>query len=419
MKIIKGFLAIAILVASFSAQTQEKRASPDIDSLNALRAFIEVYERIKKEYVQAIDDQTLLDHAIQGMLAELDPHSAYLKPKDLSQLRDSASGSFGGIGIEMDIVDGLIHVISPIDDSPADIAGIQTRDIITAINGKEVRDITLHNAAELLRGAVGEELTLSILREESGHANKLLVTLERAIIRFTSVRHEMLSNGVGYLRISQFQNRTSVDLIKAITKLQSGSPINGLILDLRNNPGGILSAAISVADAFLSDGLVVSTRGRDNSLDSKYEATEETILNDKPIVVLINGGSASAAEIVAGALQDHNRAVLVGTPSFGKGSVQTILPLQNDYALKLTTARYFTPKGRSIQAKGISPTFFVPKGKETTIPDTRIREADLPKHLKNSSTTEMTEATETEWFKNDNQLLYAYNLIRGMQILKR
>ena len=270
-----------------------------------------------------------------------------------------------------------------------------------------------------MRGAVGEELTLSILREESGHANKLLVTLERAIIRFTSVRHEMLSNGVGYLRISQFQNRTSVDLIKAITKLQSGSLINGLILDLRNNPGGILSAAISVADAFLSDGLVVSTRGRDNSLDSKYEATEETILNDKPIVVLINGGSASAAEIVAGALQDHNRAVLVGTPSFGKGSVQTILPLQNDYALKLTTARYFTPKGRSIQAKGISPTFFVPKGKETTIPDTRIREADLPKHLKNSSTTEMTEATETEWFKNDNQLLYAYNLIRGMQILKR
>ncbi|MDB9862916.1 S41 family peptidase [Litorivicinus sp.] len=419
MKIIKGFLAIAILVASFSAQTQEKRAFPDIDSLNALRAFIEVYERIKKEYVQAIDDQTLLDHAIQGMLAELDPHSAYLKPKDLSQLRDSASGSFGGIGIEMDIVDGLIHVISPIDDSPADIAGIQTRDIITAINGKEVRDITLQNAAELLRGAVGEELTLSILREESGHANKLLVTLERAIIRFTSVRHEMLPNGVGYLRISQFQNRTSVDLIKAITKLQSGSLINGLILDLRNNPGGILSAAISVADAFLSDGLVVSTRGRDNSLDSKYEATEETILNDKPIVVLINGGSASAAEIVAGALQDHNRAVLVGTPSFGKGSVQTILPLQNDYALKLTTARYFTPKGRSIQAKGISPTFFVPKGKETTIPDTRIREADLPKHLKNSSTTEMTEATETEWFKNDNQLLYAYNLIRSMQILKR
>ncbi|MDB4021386.1 S41 family peptidase [Litorivicinus sp.] len=419
MKIIKGFLAIAILVASFSTQTQEKRAFPDIDSLNALRAFIEVYERIKKEYVQAIDDQTLLDHAIQGMLAELDPHSAYLKPKDLSQLRDSASGSFGGIGIEMDIVDGLIHVISPIDDSPADIAGIQTRDIITAINGKEVRDITLQNAAELLRGAVGEELTLSILREESGHANKLLVTLERAIIRFTSVRHEMLPNGVGYLRISQFQNRTSVDLIKAITKLQSGSLINGLILDLRNNPGGILSAAISVADAFLSDGLVVSTRGRDNSLDSKYEATEETILNDKPIVVLINGGSASAAEIVAGALQDHNRAVLVGTPSFGKGSVQTILPLQNDYALKLTTARYFTPKGRSIQAKGISPTFFVPKGKETTIPDTRIREADLPKHLKNSSTTEMTEVTETEWFKSDNQLLYAYNLIRGTQILKR
>jgi len=419
MKIIKGFLAIAILVASFSTQTQEKRAFPDIESLNALRAFIEVYERIKKEYVQAIDDQTLLDHAIQGMLAELDPHSAYLKPKDLSQLRDSASGSFGGIGIEMDIVDGLIHVISPIDDSPADIAGIQTRDIITAINGKEVRDITLQNAAELLRGAVGEELTLSILREESGHANKLLVTLERAIIRFTSVRHEMLPNGVGYLRISQFQNRTSVDLIKAITKLQSGSLINGLILDLRNNPGGILSAAISVADAFLSDGLVVSTRGRDNSLDSKYEATEETILNDKPIVVLINGGSASAAEIVAGALQDHNRAVLVGTPSFGKGSVQTILPLQNDYALKLTTARYFTPKGRSIQAKGISPTFFVPKGKETTIPDTRIREADLPKHLKNSSTTEMTEVTETEWFKSDNQLLYAYNLIRGTQILKR
>jgi carboxyl-terminal processing protease len=416
MKIIRNILSFLLIVP---VATQASEQPSDVESLDALRAFIEVYEHIKGEYVEEIDDQTLLNYAINGMLTKLDPHSGYLKPRDVSSLRDSTSGSFGGIGIEMDVVDGLIEVIAPIDDSPASRAGILAKDIITHVDEEPVRDISLQEAIEMLRGPLGSAVTLGILREVEGQPQEVTVSLERAVIRVTSVKHEMLPHGIGYLRISQFQNRTGPDLIKAIGNLQSQGELNGLILDLRNNPGGVLSAAIEVTDAFIDQGLIVSTKGRDELLDSKYEATNATVLANEPIVVLINGGSASAAEIVAGALQDHERAVLIGTPSFGKGSVQTILALENKYALKLTTALYYTPSGRSIQATGIQPTIQVSEGEALIESDTRIREADLPKHLENASKQSSNSGKIVDRLTEDNQLLHAYNLLRGSQLLIR
>ena len=416
MKIIRNILSFLLIVP---VATQASEQPSDVESLDALRAFIEVYEHIKGEYVEEIDDQTLLNYAINGMLTKLDPHSGYLKPRDVSSLRDSTSGSFGGIGIEMDVVDGLIEVIAPIDDSPASRAGVLAKDIITHVDEEPVRDISLQEAIEMLRGPLGSAVTIGILREVEGQPQEVTVSLERAVIRVTSVKHEMLPHGIGYLRISQFQNRTGPDLIKAIGNLQSQGELNGLILDLRNNPGGVLSAAIEVTDAFIDQGLIVSTKGRDEFLDSKYEATNATVLANKPIVVLINGGSASAAEIVAGALQDHERAVLIGTPSFGKGSVQTILALENKYALKLTTALYYTPSGRSIQATGIQPTIQVSEGEALIESDTRIREADLPKHLENASEQSSNSDKIVDRLTEDNQLLHAYNLLRGSQLLIR
>lgn len=412
---ILGFLLSTSL--SFFSQADEQ--TRDVESLEALRAFIEVYEHIKGEYVEEIDDQTLLNHAINGMLTKLDPHSGYLKPRDVSSLRDSTTGSFGGIGIEMDLVDGLIKVIAPIDDSPASRAGILAKDIITHVNNETVRDINLRKAVEILRGPIGSEVELNILRRVDGEAKELTISLERAVIRVTSVKHEILPHGIGYIRISQFQNRTGSDLVKAISKLQSQEKLKGLILDLRNNPGGVLSAAIEVVDAFISEGLVVTIKGRDEFLESEYEASNAAVLGQEPIVILINGGSASASEIVAGALQDHERAVLIGTPSFGKGSVQTILALENDYALKLTTALYYTPSGRSIQAKGIQPTIQVSGGEAPIESDSQVRETDLPKHLENAENADISSDRVINSLTQDNQLLHAYNLLRGSQLLTR
>ncbi len=395
------------------------RSGSEDQSLDALRAFIEVYEHIKEEYVEEIDDQTLLDYAINGMLSKLDPHSAYMGPKDVSSLQESTSGAFAGIGIEIDLVDGLIQVVAPIDNSPASRAGILAKDVITHINGVPFRDINLKKAIETLRGQIGAEVELQLLRETNGTAKELTILLERAIIRVTSVQHEMLPHGIGYLRISQFQKRTASDLIKAISNLKYENNLKGLILDLRNNPGGMLSAAIEVTDSFIKKGLIVSTKGRGQFLNERYEATETTVVDDEPIVVIINGGSASAAEIVAGALQDHKRAVVVGTPSFGKGSVQTILALKNDHALKLTTALYLTPSGRSIQATGIQPTIEVSEGKPLAGFRTGIREADLTKHIQNSNESELTDEKKSSRLTEDNQFFHAYNLLRGSQLLLR
>lgn len=418
MKTIQSILGF-LLSTSLSFSSQANEQSRDVESLEALRAFIEVYEHIKGEYVEKVDDQTLLNHAIKGMLTKLDPHSGYLKPRDVSSLRDSTTGSFGGIGIEMDVVDGLIKVITPIDDSPASRAGILAKDIITHVDNETIRDVNLQKAIEILRGPLGSEVVLNILRKIDGKAEELTISLERAVIRITSVKQEILPHGIGYIRISQFQNRTGPDLVKAISKLRSQEELKGLILDLRNNPGGVLSAAIEVVDAFINEGLIVTIKSRDEFLDSKYEATNATVLSQEPIVILINGGSASASEIVAGALQDHKRAVLIGTPSFGKGSVQTILALENNYALKLTTALYYTPSGRSIQAKGIQPTIQVSGGEALIESDTQMRETDLPKHLENTENMDIINDSVVKRLAQDNQLLHAYNLLRGSQLLSR
>ena len=287
------------------------------------------------------------------------------------------------------------------------------------MNNETVRDIDLRKAVEILRGPIGSEVELNILRKVDGEAKELTISLERAVIRVTSVKYEILPHGIGYIRISQFQNRTGSDLVKAISKLQSQEKLKGLILDLRNNPGGVLSAAIEVVDAFISEGLVVTIKGRDEFLESEYEASNAAVLGQEPIVILINGGSASASEIVAGALQDHERAVLIGTPSFGKGSVQTILALENDYALKLTTALYYTPSGRSIQAKGIQPTIQVSGGEAPIESDSQVRETDLPKHLGNAENAEISSDRVINSLTQDNQLLHAYNLLRGSQLLTR
>lgn len=388
-------------------------------ALDAFRTFVEVYERIRQQYVEEHSDEDLMQYAIEGMLAKLDPHSGYLAPADVSDLRQSTSGEFGGIGIEMDVVNGLIEVIAPIDDSPAALAGIAARDLITHIDGNVIRDVSLREAIEALRGPIGSTVTLGLLRATEDGSERLEVSLERAIIRVTSVRSQRYPNDLGYVRISQFQRGTHADLIKAITALEADAPLKGLILDLRNNPGGILDAAIDVSDVFLDAGTIVSTESRDPMESQTYTARPDTTLVRTPLVVLINGGSASASEIVAGALQDHDRAVLMGSPTFGKGSVQTILPLANQYALKLTTARYFTPNGRSIQAQGIVPTIAVKAGPvNSDLEIEQVREADLPKHLENDGPSARQD-TAVDELQEDNQLWQALQLLASAQLLNR
>jgi carboxyl-terminal processing protease len=409
-----GPLMLALCLVTTPAAADESGRT-----LDAFRTFVEVYERIRQQYVEVHSDEDLMQYAIEGMLGKLDPHSGYLAPADVSDLRQSTSGEFGGIGIEMDVVNGLIEVIAPIDDSPAALAGIEARDLITHIDGEVIRDVSLREAIEALRGPIGSTVTLGILRATDDRSERLEVSLERAIIRVTSVRSQRYTNDVGYVRISQFQRGTHADLIKAITALETDAPLKGLILDLRNNPGGILDAAIEVSDVFLDTGTIVSTESRDPMESQNYTARPDTTLVRIPLVVLINGGSASASEIVAGALQDHDRAVLIGSPTFGKGSVQTILPLANQYALKLTTARYFTPNGRSIQAQGILPTIAIKAGPVSSDLETeRVREADLPKHLENGGPSERLD-TSAEDLREDNQLWQALQLLASARLLNQ
>ena len=314
--------------------------------LEDLRTFAEVLERIKTAYVEPIDDKTLFENAIKGMLSNLDPHSSYLDPDAFRELQESTSGEFGGLGIEVGLDDGVLQVIAPIDDTPAAAAGLEAKDLIIKIDDQPTKGLSLMEAVEKMRGKPGTTIRLTNSRESR---KPFEVTLQRAIIKSQSVKSELLDDGYGFIRISQFQVNTGTDVAKALASLKKenkGQPLKGLILDLRNNPGGILQAAVEVADHFLDSGLIVYTKGRLANAELRFSATGVNTSADVPMVVLINGGSASASEIVAGALQDHKRAVVMGTDSFGKGSVQTVLPLNNDRALKLTTALYYTPKGR-------------------------------------------------------------------------
>jgi len=414
-------------------------ASPDSTAsgrgqlpLEELRNFAEVFERIRSSYVEEVDDETLFGYAINGMLTALDPHSVYLQPEDFSDLRESTSGKFGGLGLEVGQQDGLVLVVTPIDDTPASRAGIQAGDLIVTLDGEAVMGMSLSDAIEKMRGEPGSEITLEVRRNNE---QKLLsYTLVRDEIKVRSVRSERLGNDIGYIRITQFQEQTGPELNKILLGWQDDNAVNGVILDLRNNPGGVLDAAVDVCNAFMDDGLIVYTEGRNASAELRFSADNNTLAPDMPLIVLINGGSASASEIVAGALQDHRRAVVVGTQSFGKGSVQTVLPLANDKAVKLTTARYFTPSGRSIQATGIEPDILVQQSDVTPIAGRRtLKEADLRGHLSNpdgadeggSEDSAETAANDTtpqsisanELLERDFQLYEAHTLLRGMSIL--
>ena len=401
-------------------------SSPQIQQelpLQDLRTFTEIFERIRSSYVEEVDDKTLFNNAIKGMLNSLDPHSAYLQEEDFSDLQENTSGKFGGLGIEVGMENGLVRVITPIDDTPAQRAGIRTGDLIVSLDGEPVMGLSLSDAVELMRGQPGTPITLEVRRK--GESDLLSFTIERAEIKVASVRTEMLDGEIGYVRLTQFQENTGIELQEALRAWQNDSDLNGLILDMRNNPGGVLQAAVVVVDTFISEGLIVYTEGRSPMSDVRYEARAETLMPDIPIVVLINGGSASASEIVAGALQDHSRAVIVGTQSFGKGSVQTVLPVSETAAVKLTTARYFTPDGRSIQAQGIVPDIVVEQSEVTPSEQQYYKESDLPGHLENpdgkvtlnNGPKSNEENKSDDLIRRDFQLYEAHTLLRGVTIL--
>lgn len=402
---------------------------PDTDAearlaLPELRTFVSVFNHIRNSYVEAVDDRTIMENAIRGMLSELDPHSNYLEPETFGDLQVSATGEFGGLGLEVGMENGFVKVIAPIDDTPAQRAGIEAGDLIIKIDNQPVKGMSLNEAVRLMRGPKGSDIALSIVRE--GIPQPFDIVITRDAIAVVSVRSRVLEDGYGYLRIAQFQANTGAEVIKALRKLEGQAALKGVVLDLRNNPGGVLQAAIEVSDAFLDGGLVVYTEGRLSDAQSRYEASSGDVTNNAPLVVLINPGSASASEIVAGALQDHKRAIILGTTSFGKGSVQTVIPLSATHGMKLTTALYYTPNGRSIQAQGIVPDIVVERGKITKIESrARISESDLPRHLKNgrgkkplgNEAGAASETVSSDVLSNDTQLHEALTLLKGLHIL--
>ena len=396
-------------------------ADADIEGilpLDDLRAFVEVFDRIRSAYVEEVDDRTLLENAIRGMLDSLDPHSAYLAHDDFSDLQDATSGSFGGVGIEVGFENGQIKVITPIDGTPAERAGVQAGDVIIELDATPVADMSLAEAIDSMRGKPGTGVRMTVKRD--GSSEPIEFDLVRDLIEVASVRQRLLEPGFGYLRVSQFQERTGRDVATALDDLQqdAGGRLDGIVLDLRNNPGGVLQASVQVADVFLARGRIVYTEGRLAGAEVSYNANGVDQSNGTPLVVLINEGSASAAEIVAGALQDHRRAVVMGTPSFGKGSVQTVLPLSGERGIKLTTALYYTPGGRSIQAQGIAPDITVDRGTvRASEAEPRTREADLRGHLGNAGAGAETPAPLSALASDDYQLAEALNLLKGMHLL--
>ena len=395
------------------------------DDYKNLEIFTDVLSLVHSHYVEETDTEKLLYGAIDGMLGTLDPHSSFLTPEMYKEMQADTHGEFGGLGIEITVRDGTLIIVSPIEDTPADLAGIKAGDKIIKINGQPTRDIGVMEAAKLMRGAKGEAITISIKR--LGATELQDFTIIRDIIKIKSVKSKLLQDHYGYVRVAQFQDRTSYDLKEHLHDLRqdNGGHLDGVILDLRNNPGGLLDQAVAVADLFLPNGLIVYTEGRDAESQMTFSAQEVGTEPEYPLVILINGGSASAAEIVAGALQDHQRAIILGEQSFGKGSVQTIIPLGDDSGLRLTTARYFTPSGRSIQARGISPDIVVrplltPPREEA---DLLVREEDLENHFQplSAKQTEQqkkksTELTQQE--KGDNQLRHALDLLKGINLFK-
>ncbi|WP_447554815.1 S41 family peptidase [Vreelandella sp. EE22] len=413
------WLPLALLASPLPLAAQGAGANAQEElPLEEIQTFAEVFERIKRGYVEEVEDATLLRNAMRGMLSELDPHSAYLDVDEYQSLRESTQGEFGGIGIEVGNEGGQLMVVTPIDDTPASRAGLLSRDIILTIDGTPTDSLSLQEAVTLMRGEPGSELRLGILR--AGEEDPRDITLMREVIRSESVKHELLEPGYGYLRISQFQSRTPEQAGQALERMSRDQALDGLVLDLRNNPGGVLQAAVGVADLFLDNGLIVYTEGRLANTEMSFSANPTTPARDIPLVVLINGGSASAAEIVAGALQDQRRGVIMGTESFGKGSVQQIMPLGNGEGLKLTTALYYTPNGRSIQAQGIEPDVEVVRGRlEVAERRREIREIDLDGHLDGQRGSPRERAGLSERLRDDYQLSEALNLLKALNVVER
>ena len=433
-----GFgLSLGVMTAlQFAAPVLAQSSSERSSVYEQLDLFGDIFERIRSQYVEEVDEAELIEAAINGMLTSLDPHSSYMSPKAAADMRVQTRGEFGGLGIEVTQQDGFVKVVSPIDGTPADAAGIEAGDFITHVDGETVLGLTLNQAVEMMRGPVGSEIIITVVRE--GEDEPFDVSIIRDTIKLTAVRSRVEGSSV-VLRITTFNDQTypnlSDGIAKQVEELGGIDNVNGFVLDLRNNPGGLLSQAIRVSDAFLEKGEIVSTRGRDPQDGDRYNASPDDMAEGKPIVVLINGGSASASEIVAGALQDHRRAVVVGTRSFGKGSVQTVMPLGGDGAMRLTTARYYTPSGRSIQALGVSPDIIVEQPRREDNEEAededgisqRRSEADLRGSLLNDSLSdeeiEQIEADQAEAemaakLRNDDfQLSYAIDLLKGMTAL--
>ncbi len=422
-------LAIDICAAETTPTTQSGSATDDPNAvttlparlpLNELRVFVEAFDRVSSAYVEEIDDRTLLDNAIRGMLSQLDPHSAYLDRESFSDLQESTTGNYGGLGLEVSMEDGFVRVIAPMDDTPAARAGIQPGDLIIQIDHHPVKGMTLTDSIDAMRGDPGSEINLTIIR--NGEAQPIEVVLTREVIQVASVKQRLLEDGYGYIRIAQFQSATGHEVLEAVNQLNREGKLRGLVLDLRNNPGGVLQSAVDVSDVFMDSGLIVYTSGRIANADLRFSARSPDATNGSPIVVLVNEGTASASEIVAGALQDHSRAVIMGVTTFGKGSVQTILPLNNEKAIKLTTSLYFTPNGRSIQAEGIVPDIWVERSTVTRAKTNplNLKERDLPKHLDNANATTPAESPASpsaDLAGTDYQLNEALNLLKGIHIL--
>ena len=390
-----------------------------------LKIFAEIFGKIKSDYVEDIDDSQLLNDAIKGMLNGLDPHTVYLDPESFREMNIDTHGEFGGLGLEVTMENGVIRIVAPIDDTPAHKAGLKSGDLIISMDGVQVKGLSLGESVSLMRGKPGSEIVLTIVRKD--RPEPFEVTLKRAIIQLESVRAELLETGFGYVRVIQFQTGTATSLRQQLARLarEAGTALKGLVLDLRDNPGGVLDGAIQVSDTFLRDGLIVSTRGRAEDSEVTFSASPKDYLNDAPLVVLVNGGSASASEIVAGALQDHGRALILGTTTFGKGSVQTILPMLNGAALKLTTARYYTPNDRSIQATGITPDVVSQPAESSQTLDrdaSRLRESDLAGHLENELEKDQNATVDTKTdplLFSDLQVREALNILKGMVIARQ
>lgn len=418
---LKIILSLWLVSLSLLPLAQEAESQPGTEQrlpLRELRLFTQVFEQIRLGYVEEVSDTELLDNAIAGLLTELDPHSVYLNREDYGELQEHANGEYGGLGLEVGTDNGAIRVVSPIDDTPAAKAGIQAGDLIVKMNDNPVRGMSLQKAVDKLRGEKGTSIKLTLYRE--GEKGPLDIEVVRDVIQVSAVRSRVLEPGYGYIRVSQFQTKAGEDFVAALEELIAQQPIKGLVIDLRNNPGGLVPASIEISDALLDGGTVVYTEGRLPSSNRSFEASPGDLLNGLPVVVLINGGSASASEIVAGALQDHGRAAILGTQSFGKGSVQTVIPLGDGRAVKLTTARYFTPNGRSIQAEGIVPDIVIERAEiRPYAKSVRVREADLEGHLETADNGSRSDHNESarEDYSADNQLYEAVNLLKGYHLL--